>query len=140
VSISPSCTHDLFYSCEASFSVDTMDKSDVKMENDKVLLKWLEFYDDSEQSIEERLKCAELQKNEKFFKVIAELEKVVEGATFYFYGTRYMKLGHEKSHLNIFIDVGKNTNDSDSGKKKKTLNLIRNVFRGERKFGRNDTC
>jgi len=42
---------------------------------------------------------------EKFNKLRDELEKQFPGSKAYFYGTRIMNLGHERSHLNIFIDV-----------------------------------
>lgn len=42
----------------------------------------------------------------KFEEAAADLESKIIGSKVHFYGTRFMKLGHERSHVNIFIDVG----------------------------------
>ncbi|CRL06355.1 CLUMA_CG018877, isoform A [Clunio marinus] len=42
---------------------------------------------------------------EKVQKVKADLEDRFPGAKIYFYGTRFMQLGHDKSHLNAFMEL-----------------------------------
>jgi hypothetical protein len=65
----------------------------------------LEFHRDTDR-VGSLVRRAKTQKNEKFLEVVVELENIIEGGKIYFYGTRFMGLGHEKSHVNIFVDVG----------------------------------
>lgn len=75
------------------------------MPNDEDLL---EFLEKSNDRVGRRLINARKMKNEigRFRKIAEELESQIEGSKVHFYGTRSMQLGHEKSHLNIFLEVG----------------------------------
>lgn len=42
----------------------------------------------------------------QFDDIVEDLKSQIEGSTVHFYGTRKMQLGHEKSHLNVFLEVG----------------------------------
>jgi len=48
---------------------------------------------------------AKMRNMKKFQELQVDLESKFPGSKVYFYGTRIMQLGHERSHLNIFIDV-----------------------------------
>lgn len=77
------------------------------MPNDTMLLNFLAK---SEDRVGRLLRnSAKMKKNVdvKFRELKVDLEKKFPGSKVYFYGTRKMNLGHERSHLNIFIDVGK---------------------------------
>lgn len=51
-------------------------------------------------------KAQRLRNVEVFQKAAEDLELQIVGSKIYFYGTKRMQLGHEKSHLNMFVDVG----------------------------------
>lgn len=75
------------------------------MPNDENLLKFLEK---SSVRVGRLLRNAKAMKNGvgKFQNVAEDLESLIKGSKVHFYGTRAMQLGHEKSHLNIFLEVG----------------------------------
>lgn len=73
------------------------------MPNDDFLLSFLEK---REARIGRLLRKASELKTAKFDDVKEELKSHIEGSEVYFYGTKMMGLGHEKSHLNIFLEVG----------------------------------
>lgn len=52
---------------------------------------------------------ASKMRNTAYFEDAAkDLESKVPDSKVYFYGTRVMQLGHPKSHLNIFLEIGEN--------------------------------
>lgn len=70
----------------------------------------LEFYNDRDKRVGRLLKDAKnLWRGIGKFEDLALLleSKVGSQAKCHFYGTRFMQLGHVKSHLNIFLEVGK---------------------------------
>lgn len=67
----------------------------------------LSFLANSEKRIAAMLHRAEVSKNvEEYRSVINELESLVVDSRVHCYGTRFMQLGHEHSHLNLFIETG----------------------------------
>lgn len=67
----------------------------------------LDFLYNSEIRIGRLLRASRKMSDEVKFKDAADdLESKFIGSKAHFYGTRFQRLGHEKSHLNIFIDVG----------------------------------
>lgn len=75
------------------------------MPNDEYLLR---FLNKSEERVGRLLKfAANVKRDGKFQKAAEDLQSKFEGAKVHFYGTRMMQLGHNKSHLNIFLEVGK---------------------------------
>jgi hypothetical protein len=76
------------------------------MLNDDQLLK---FLNNSGKRVATLSNCAANLQHIEFYEAIDEIETKVEGSKVHFYGTRAMKLGHRKSHLNMFLEVGECT-------------------------------
>lgn len=68
----------------------------------------LTFLENSEKRIGNLLKRSKRWSDiEEYRDALDELESLVPNCKAYCYGTKFMELGHERSHLNVFIDVGK---------------------------------
>jgi hypothetical protein len=66
------------------------------------------FLKRSDARISVLLNQAERIRNTSYFAKAAEdLESRVEDSKVHFYGSRNMQLGHNKSHVNMFLEVGK---------------------------------
>lgn len=74
------------------------------MPSDESLLAFLENKDRRVPKLATSAKM--LMKTDKFCEGVADLESKFPGSKCYFFGTRPMKLGHPKSHLNLFLDLG----------------------------------
>lgn len=77
------------------------------MPNDPDLLQFLAHSERRVKNLLDASKKMRNLRNVKFIEAAADLESKFPGSKVHFYGTKIMNLGHEKSHLNIFIDVGK---------------------------------
>lgn len=66
----------------------------------------LEFLYHSEKRIANLIRRAKGWRSDSFDEYREDLERVIKGATARLYGTKMMQLGHERSHLNIFLDLG----------------------------------
>lgn len=75
--------------------------------NDDLLLGFLQ---NSKQRIAKLINNAKGWRSETFDDYVEDLQRAIKGATARLYGTKMMQLGHERSHLNIFLDVGMDTN------------------------------
>jgi hypothetical protein len=50
--------------------------------------------------------AAKMRNTAYFAKAAEDLESKVEDSKVHFYGSRVMQLGHNKSHVNMFMEVG----------------------------------
>ena len=66
-----------------------------------------EFLNNSDKRISNLLSHAsKLRFTVNFLDAAKSLEAQIEGSKVHFYGTRIMQLGHGKSHLNMYFEVG----------------------------------
>jgi hypothetical protein len=68
----------------------------------------VDFLERSEKRVSELVQRASRMRNTSHYAdAVADLESKVPDSKVHFYGTRVMQLGHEKSHVNLFLEVGK---------------------------------